>query len=158
MLAQAKLRYLENDYTAKLAWTVHLLCKGHLDILGIEREAFKVFDIKQGSFEYELSRSLEWDKGSYPFPLFRIPKRKGLDQYEAKANCKQFYVQLRKDFAMAQQIPADVEWKPSGNHLGANPFDSYEIKLSPLAVAIARAAEKHTQECLAYEPAGQLSA
>lgn len=149
----AELRYLKNDFPAKLAWTLHLFSKGQSDITGIEKDVFKGFDIKTRSVEYEVMRASSWkpDKESFPYRTYDIFERKLPCNYEKVDGLEQVYVMIRSDWAKAQLISADVDWKekPDGRYC-ADPAESWTVDLEPTAVGCIRAAEDWGLQCLEF--------
>lgn len=150
MTNKQMLRYLENDFLAKFAWSIQLHLDGFDDIHGVADEKFKAYDIRQAEREFEVMRSHYWDTKEYPFEFYQIEKRKSPDSYKATVGCKQFYLTFRKDWAMAQIIPADVHWVEEGNFLRADLKLSEPVELSPFVVQLTQAAECWGQACLRF--------
>ena len=152
---EAELRYLKNDFPAKLAWTLHLFSKGKGDTTGIEKDVFKGFDIRTRSVEYEVMRASDWkaEDEKFPWPTFDLFERKLPSKYEKTEGLEQVYVMLRSDWAKAQLISADTVWsmKPSGRY-AADVAESWEVQIEPSALGCIRAAEEWGLQCLDFNP------
>jgi len=150
----AEERYLRNDPQCKLAWSMYLIAQGNRGIYGILEEAYKGFDIIAGQKEYEVMRSIDpvdgWIRGSFPWPWYQLPSRKTPEKYKKTANCKQFYVMFRRDWLMAQVIPADVEWVKRGKFYRADADQSWEIPIPEDIAKLAKAAEVMADECIEF--------
>lgn len=148
----SKLRYLVNDFPAKLVMTLHLMAQGHQDISGFDEEVFKGFEIQQGRKQFEVMRANDWKRGGFPYPVYQIFSRKTPDKYESEPECEQIYVMFRNDWQLMQMIPANVEWqlKPCGEFAFADLSQSWTVEVNPLAARIARALEVWGWQCLDY--------
>lgn len=150
MTYNQQLRYLENDFLAKFAWSFNLKLNGFDEIHGYDDERFKAFDIRQGQREFEVMRSHAWESDQYPFDLYQIEKRKSPDSYKSTEYCEQFYLTFRKDWALAQLIPANVPWVEEGKFLRADPQLSETVEIDPFVTQLTQAAEAWGQSCLRF--------
>jgi hypothetical protein len=135
---RSKKRYQRHDAPSKLVIQQHYLLTENRILEGTDKERGKRFDLFDSGMELELMHALKWEEGPYPFPVFQIQGRKIPEQYILNRKADSYYVQLRKDFGVAQYCPADCDFIYLGNAIGARLTDTWTVKLHPEAQAQAQ--------------------
>ena len=131
--------YFCNDTPARVAWWVHIALSDGIFLDGISEDGGRCFDLYSDDIEYELSyNNGSWVNGPFPFETFKVHARKNPKRY-ANADLKSYYVQFRKDFAVAQVCPAEkVRMYGFDGSLMAPESATTSVVIHPVAVRLAQ--------------------
>ncbi len=135
----SKAQYFVNDTPARVAWWLHVALEDDIFLYGIAQDVGRCFDLYSDDMEYELSyNNGSWANGPFPFETFKVHARKNPKRY-ANADLKSYYVQFRKDFAVAQVCPAEkVQMYGLDCSLMAPANVTTSVEIHPVAARLAQ--------------------